>query len=51
MGDNEFKILADKIANGTASQQETLAFITELNSTVVGMREDLAEIKKSTTNN
>lgn len=45
MSDGEYKILAEKIIGGTASPEERLLFMKELNQTIFSLREDIKKIK------
>jgi len=46
MNEEDFKMLSDKIAAGTATQEEILLFIKELNATIKNLRNNLNSIKK-----
>ncbi|MFZ4632492.1 MAG: hypothetical protein ACOYL8_04845 [Patescibacteria group bacterium] len=41
----EIKILGEKMANGSASSEEKLLFLRELNKLTEEMRSDIAQIK------
>lgn len=46
MNEEDFKILSDKVAAGTATLEEILLFTKELNATIKNLRNNLANIKK-----
>jgi hypothetical protein len=46
MNEEDFKILSDKVAAGTATQEEILLFAQELNTTIKNLRNNLTSIKK-----
>ncbi len=46
MTKEELKALGDKIADGTATEEERLQFLTEVNSLVSGIHSDLVEVNK-----
>lgn len=47
MSPEELKKLGEKVADGSATPKEKLAFFQELNIAVQGLCEDLKKIKKS----
>lgn len=46
MNEEDFKILSDKVATGTATPEEILLFSKELNATIKNLRNNLTSIKK-----
>jgi hypothetical protein len=51
MNQEEFKLLGEKIARNEATAEERLAFITELDSMVSEMRDDIKQLKQPKLNN
>lgn len=44
---NEFRVLGEKVSNGTASQEEMLTFLQEMNTTLEGMDQFLSPESES----